>query len=367
MSDTRTALEEAFDKFEDADVEDAEIVDEVQTPEDKPDSAEPESVDEEPDPVEDSAEPDAADEPDESETPDDDEPELPTAAEADEEQLDSETDPDEDVGSAPQGWRPEAREGWKDIPPAARAEIQRREQDIETKLGELSDRSHVANRFNEAVKPFEQTIAIEANGDAIAATQNLMGVATRLRFGTPQEKAALVSQIVQQYGIDIEALDTALSQNLPPGGAQQPPASTFPASPPAADPRVDQMWSQMQQDRQQAQQTRATEVEQFLSGKEWGEDVRNDMADLIELASRRGEALTLETAYVRAVAARPDIQNVLRQRASATPSTDQESLKRKKRTASQIRGSSAPAQTDKKPTTIAGALNAAWDEVANGE
>lgn len=267
----------------------------------------------------------------------------------------------QDTAPAPASWKPLARESWSTIPAEAQEEIIRREAEIEKKLGEISEKSAQANAFEQAVEPFRQTIAIEAGGDAIAATRNLMGVATRLRMGTPQEKAMVVRDIISQYGVDIETLDNFLANQAGPPQGAQPTANTLP---PQAynDPRIDQMWNMMSNQQQQAQQSSAQQVESFLSGKEWGNDVRNDMADLMDLAARRGENLSLDQAYDRAVAMRPDLQQILQSRQSQSST---ESLRRKKRAAKQISGAPASGPSDTPPETLAGAISAAWDQALN--
>ena len=70
------------------------------------------------------------------------------------------------------------------------------------------------------------------------------------------------------------------------------------------DPRVDTLLAQLQGLQQSRQetivQTAVKEVESFGSDKDFFEDVREDMADLLDLAAKRGLDLSLEQAYERA-------------------------------------------------------------------
>lgn len=301
---------------------------------------------------------------------DDDEPEEDVEAEpteATESAADEpvSAEPAEPETAAPDAWKPLAREAWKDVPQEARAEIERREAEIQTKLGELSEQTSRAKAFDEAVAPFAQTISIEAGGDPIAATRNLMGVATRLRFGTAQEKAQLVTQIINQYGVDIETLDATLAnQPLPAAGGSQT-SSAFPPPAAAADPRIDQMWNMINTQQESARDQAARQVEEFIASKEWGNDVRNDMADLMDLAGRRGEQMTLEQAYDRAVAMRTDLQQITQQRSTATEQTSEESLKRKKRASKQLHSPQSGSTEGDEPATLEDAINKAWDDVAS--
>ena len=288
------------------------------------------------------------------------EPDVVEASEDDEEEVE---EPAETVEvKAPQSWRAAAREAWAEIPESARAEIEKREAEFEKKLGEISEKSARANAFEEAIAPFQQTIAIEANGDAIAATRNLMGVATRLRGGTQQEKAMVVRDIITQYGVDIATLDSALV-----GAESVPVSSGSPQPPPVADPRVEQMWNQQQQTRQQQQEEARNRATAFIESREFGVDVRESMADIIELSHKRGRPVTMEQAYERAVALDPEIQSIIAARSGQTSqSTSAESLKRKKRASTSIKGSPTGSSEPSKPTTRAGMLSQAWDSLASG-
>ncbi len=303
---------------------------------------------------------------------DEEEPEYDDAASADDDASDEgegEEDAEEvDDSTAPAAWRALARESWKDVPKAARDEITRMHTEFEKKLGEQSAEVNQARQFAQAIEPFQQTIAIEAGGDAIAATRNLMNVATRLRQGTPQEKAMVARDIIMQYGVDLETLDGVLAQSL--GGESGGAPVGYPQQQPQApaDPRVEQMWQQMQAQQTHQQQSFQAEIDAFMSDpkNEFAQDVRNTMADLIDISDRRGESMTLQEAYDKACMMDSQVQQVLQQR-QAAPVNDGKSLKRKKRAAKTISGSPSSTSDPEQPQTLAGALNAAWDSQVAGE
>jgi hypothetical protein len=208
--------------------------------------------------------------------------------------------------------------------------------------------------------------AIQAEGakNVIEAAENLMGVATRLRFGTPTEKATLIANYVRHYGIDIQMLDNALAglPAVPPGAQPQGPAGGQ-----FQDPRVDQLLQQIEQAKAQRQEqalhAAVSEVETFGSDKEFFADVRETMADLLEVASRRGLDLTLQDAYDRACLMNPDIAKVIEARRAAQAGGNRmRSTQAARHAASSVRGTPASVSTSQ-PGDLRGAIESAIEQV----
>ncbi|MDD1710457.1 MAG: hypothetical protein LUQ37_06075, partial [Methanoregulaceae archaeon] len=120
---------------------------------------------------------------------------------------------------APQSWKPGAREAWGQLPADVRAEVHRREREAAQVMQETAQ----ARQVNEYVAHLHQQFApaLQAEGvDVLTASANLMNLASRLRFGTPVEKAQLAATIVRNYGVDVNALADALDR-LPAGQIHQ--------------------------------------------------------------------------------------------------------------------------------------------------
>jgi hypothetical protein len=202
--------------------------------------------------------------------------------------------------------------------------------------------------------------ALQAEGvDVMKATENLMNLASPLRVGTPPEKAQLAAQIIRSYGVDIAALDHALVN--PQQGAQPQQQGMY------QDPRVDQLLAELNQAKQARAETLATkaasEVEQFGGSKEFFDDVRDEMADLMEVASRRGIDMTLDQAYERACKLHPEISRVLEAREAATKAgNSNQSTLRAKHAASSVRGTPSGVSTST-PTDLRSAIEAAVETV----
>ena len=216
---------------------------------------------------------------------------------------------------APQAWKPEAREFWSQIPEAARKEILRNEQHIQQTLRDTAEERRLAQAFKETVRPFEHFIKAEGS-NPIQALDNLMSTAARFRTGNATDVANLVTELINNFGVGrfgntfIQTLDATLS-----GMAPQQQIDPYVQQ---MEQRVRQMEGMFQQQQfqqtQQVEQMAQSEVSDFLSQAEFGHDLREDMADIIDMAAARGQNLSLQEAYDRACWANPEIRNILAER-----------------------------------------------------
>lgn len=222
---------------------------------------------------------------------------------------------------APASWRPDVREHWSKLPPDVRAEVARREREMQTTLQDTAEARRFAEQLNKVIAPYEMFIRAE-NSNPLQAIDNLMSTAARLRTGTAPELAQLMAGMVKQYGVGrfgqqfIESLDSALAGEVPKVDAQQ---SQLQQAIQQQLAPVTQFMSQFQQaqaaQQQRAQDQAVSEVSQFLERAEFGEDVREEMADLLEVAQRRGRELSLADAYKQACLTNPRVRSVLESRA----------------------------------------------------
>ena len=250
---------------------------------------------------------------------------------------------------APQAWRPETREHWGQLPEPVRAEIQRREVEVQRTLQESSEARKAYDAVMRTIQPYEAFIKAE-NSNPLQAIDNLMSTAARLRTGTAPELAQLVAGIVNQFGTGrfgnqfIELLDGALAGQTPRVDPQQ--AAIDQALNQRLAP-VQQMLTQFQQaqlaQQQMVTQKAQSEVGQFLQRAEFGEDVREEMADLLETAQRRGQELSLVDAYKKACMLNDRVRSVLQGRAKARGAQTQTAVAQKARQAAVSVTGAAPA------------------------
>lgn len=267
---------------------------------------------------------------------------------------------------APASWRPDIREHWGTLPEPVRAEIQRRETEVARTLQETAEARKTAEAVMKTIEPYQAFIKAE-NSNPLQAIDNLMSTAARLRTGTAPELAQLVAGIVNQFGTGrfgngfIEMLDSALAGQTPKQDPQQL------AMEQVLNQRlapVQQMLTQFQQaqiqQQQQAAQAAQTEVQSFIERAEFGEDVREDMADIIEAAQRRGQNISLQDAYKKACLMNDSVRAVISQRAKARGAQQTTQAAQKARSAAvQVSGSAPMGALRQESTDVRTAIEAA--------
>lgn len=267
---------------------------------------------------------------------------------------------------APASWRPEVREHWSQLPESVRAEVHRREVEVQRTLQESAEARKSFDAVMKTIEPYQAFIKAE-NSNPLQAIDNLMSTAARLRTGTAPELATMVAGIVKQFGIGrfgpnfIQQLDGALAGDIP---QVDPQTSAIEQVLNQRLAPVQQMLSQFQQ-AQYAQQQRVTEtaqseVAQFLDSAEFGQDVREEMADLIEVAQRRGQSLALQEAYNKACMLNDRVRKVMQGRQQAQGAQQQSQAAQRARAAAVSVSGSAPVGALKQESTdIRSAIEAA--------
>lgn len=273
-----------------------------------------------------------------------------------------------DGPQAPVSWKPGVREHWAGIHPEVQDEIARREADHNKVLNDSAGFRKVADEYYKTVAPFQNLIQAQGSTPA-QAIHNLMSTAAQLTQGTPARKAEVVLNIINEYGVDISMLDQVLAGQTPADDPNQPLLN-------AIDERLAPINTFMGSVQQQ-QTTRneavgaeaATELATFAEAhSEFYEDLRDDMADLLEMAANRGRAMTMEQAYERAAAAHPDIGPILSQRkAAADGKLSADAAAKKRNASSSIRGTqNSGQQAGGGEATVRGTIEQLWDDQAGG-
>jgi hypothetical protein len=209
------------------------------------------------------------------------------------------------IDRAPQSWRGESKKVWNELPLNVRQEVVRRERETTRVMQEAAQARHQISGLQEVFAPHMDRINSVYGGDAMTAVTNLLAVERQLFNGTPVAKAQLIANMVKQFGIDIIALDAALAGQPAPEAVQQQSALERMLEQKLAPVQqfIQTQQQREQQVRQQTEQQALITIESMSQDQRFPyfEEVRNDMADLIETRARRGEALSLEDAYAIAV------------------------------------------------------------------
>lgn len=267
---------------------------------------------------------------------------------------------------APASWRPDIREHWASLPEPVRAEIARRETEVQRTLQDTAEARKTAESINQVIQPYMPFIKAEGS-NPLQAIDNMMSTAARLRTGTAPELATMMAGIINQFGTGrfgnsfIEILDGALAGQTPRVDPQQ--AAVEQVINQRLAP-VQQMLTQFQQaqaaQQQRVQQQAVSEVNNFLAQAEFGNDVREDMADLLESAQRRGQNLSLADAYKKACLMNDSIRSVISQRMQTKGAQQTTQAAQKARQAAVSVSGGAPVGALQQPTTdVRSAIEAA--------
>lgn len=282
--------------------------------------------------------------------------------------------PAQTAHKAPVSWRPELRGKFGSLPPEIQEEVVRRERDIETGMRESSQARRFAGEFSQVIQPYAAMIQSE-NATPLQAVQALMNSAYQLRTAAPQQKAQMVAQLINQYGVDIEILDNVLAAAVSgrgnAGAAPNDASLRFLEQKLAPVQQFMERFSRMEQNAQSGVATRVqNEIQAFATdpANEYYADVREDIADILEMAARRGQTMTLQDAYKRATMAHPTISKLIADKTLASTAQQRSSAAQRSRVASaSLPSGGAPGQGSggaAKPKDLYSAVEAAWDQHA---
>ena len=268
---------------------------------------------------------------------------------------------------APQAWKPEAREYWKELPEPVRREVIRHAQVANDAISQNVEARRFADAVQKTIAPFEHFIKAEGS-NPVQAIDNLMSTAALLRTGNADQIASVVAQITNQFGIGrfgkdfIERLDNALA-----GGVPRPENPEVAAMRQQFEQQIaplrqmqQQMAMQQQIAVQQQEMAAMSEVDQFAANAEFLSDVRMEMADIIDMGAQRGVNYTLQQAYEIACRAHPEIAKVLQQREQAQVAQRMnQNTQRAKQAAVSVGGAPALSTGEQNPSNLRSAIELA--------
>ena len=260
---------------------------------------------------------------------------------------------------APIGWAPKARQNWSKLPREVQEQVVEREKNMAEAMANTKQARATQQQFDQLSQSFAPILAAEGV-DAMAATQSLFKTAAELRLGTNAQKAQVIAELIEHYGVDIPTLDQTLS-----GGQVAP----------SEDEKLEQMFNkrfgpmadafkQMQHgQQQQTHQSAQAEVQEFAKTAEFINDVRHDMADIIDMKKARGVDISLKEAYDIACRMNPEVSDIMRQRENDARIDEQnKQLESKKKASSPLIGrKTGVAPKNSENQTMRETLSEAWE------
>ena len=272
-------------------------------------------------------------------------------------------------GKPPLDWSPELREEWGGLPPAVKTQIANREAQMATAMQGTAQARRVASEFTGVANQFGSVMAAEGINNPVQMFDTVMRTVSELRMGTSQQKAAKIAELIQNYGVDVKTLDGQLSaqitgQPAPGGGNPDMEAMINQRMQPVND--MMQQLAGMQQQKQRASAGEAQQEVNAFAGSAEGEflnDVRHDVADLIDMATRQGRQMTLQEAYGKACAMNPQIAAVLDKRqADAALLGNQRGIAGKRNAGSSLRPGNPGGNSRQGAQSLMDSINSAWDD-----
>lgn len=273
------------------------------------------------------------------------------------------------VDRAPASWAKETAESWAQIPEAARVQILQRERQVDSVLRESADSRKFTEALLERINPYKALIDAEG-ATPIQAIESLLQTGAKLRTSTAPELANLIAGMVTQFGTGrfgpqfVQMLDQSLT-----GFAQGQPQA--PAAQPDISAQVQQQIAPMQDYIQQLQQREAqhqaatqaqvdSEVEQFLLTQPHAEELRETMADVVEIADRQGRTVTLQEAYETAMRMHPQLgQLVVEKAASERAATETKRAQRARSNNLSVKGGPPRSDAEDDNDSVRGAIESA--------
>lgn len=199
----------------------------------------------------------------------------------------------------PKSWRPELAEKWATLDPAVKAEVLRREEDIFRGIEAYKADAAFGKPIKAVMDPYMPLLEQYGINPA-DQVRNLMNAHYTLSFGTPEQKAGLLRQLAQDYGIPLS-------------GASDGEA-------PFVDPQVKALQDELTQLKSQLagfQRTQVQSVQERLRSEVEAFAVKpeNDLFDKVAvdmaLLIKADRNMTLEQAYQRATWANPETRQIL--------------------------------------------------------
>lgn len=267
------------------------------------------------------------------------------------------------LDKAPLGWGPTRDSLWAKVPTEVRAAISKRETEIQQGMSQAGRIRQIAEEYHQVIMPFENVIRSMGTTPREAIT-NVMQTATAMIVGTQAQKCAVLTEMIQRYGVDLPELDRALTAALSNGGNKS--AQVQPNTHQPVDPRImqqlqplfslQQRLEQAEGQKQQQLQQEAVDAINSVESRPYFADVRMDMADIMEISAKRGHIMTIEQAYDKACQINPEVSKLVGQ----TARTPNGAVARARRAASTVKGAPGGAVSGGKQDRRA-MLEAAWD------
>ena len=270
---------------------------------------------------------------------------------------------------APIDWTPKQREDWSKIPKHLQEKVISREKEMAATMQETAVARQTHQQMSQLAQTYGSVLGADGYKNPMDAVAGTFQAISKLRMGSESSKAQAMAELIQHYGIDINALDSALVGSAPDQGTQQNQQleQMIEQRMAPVNQYMQQQHQQQQFQQQQQKQEADTAVIGFSQNAEFINDVRGDMADLLDMAAKRGTSLTLQQAYDKACAIHPEISQVVQQRQQQQQLMgNNNTIAGKRNAASSISGRKGGLPAGNSNMSMRDQISASWDNLAQG-
>ena len=277
----------------------------------------------------------------------------------------SEATTNKDSLKAPINWSPQQREEWSKIPRHLQEKIISREKEMDQAVAGTAEARKTHDYISQLHQQYAPILAAEGVNNPLEAVGNLFQQVSTLRLGSPVQKAQLVAQIINQYGVDIKTLDDFLVGETPQNSPQSEITRLMDQKLEPFNQVMSHLANLQQQGQAEKNAAAKNDVLEFSKTAEFFNDVRNDMADLVDMAAARGQTLTLQDAYQKACALNPEISRLMQERQQQQAIMGgNRNIQHKRIAASSLSGRQVGAGGGDAAVSLRDQIAQAWDDVA---
>lgn len=265
---------------------------------------------------------------------------------------------------APIDWGPKDRESWSKIPRHLQEKVMSREKELNTLMQSTVEARKTHEAFNQLSTKYGAALSGVAGSNPIEVAGNLFNTVANLRMGSPIQKAQIIADMISDFGVDINTLDSAIvGQPAPAYTQEQDRVERLLAERLAPfEQMLGQQNAYAQQQKTQVQEAANREVQEFSQQAEFLNDVRHDMADLVDMAAKRGYNMPLKEAYDKACAFNPEVSAIMNERQKrASLTANNNSIASKRNAASSVNGRQIGGGGANPNASIRDSIASAWD------
>ena len=174
-----------------------------------------------------------------------------------------------------------------------------------------------------------------------------------------------MANLIEHYNVDISMLDNALAGQPVQSNEQSAMQQMLDQKLAPFQNMLDSQQNSAREAEQATSQAVNEELQNFAQSAEFLNDVRHDMADIIDLASKRGVKMSFSDAYERACLLDPSVSQVIKSREEAAALQNSGvKLATKRNVSSSLRSGAGAEASSSSPQDLRGEISALWDSAS---